>query len=76
MTEQTENLVLEILRAMRGDVQEIKADIRDLKTRVTMIEVRLGDFFALYAQQSQRIDRLENRLERVEQRLDLRDERP
>ena len=30
MTEQTENLVLELLRAVRADIGNIKQDIRDI----------------------------------------------
>jgi hypothetical protein len=34
MSENTENLVLELLRAMRGDIGLIKDDIREVKARL------------------------------------------
>ncbi|WP_276570195.1 hypothetical protein [Thiocystis violacea] len=38
MTENVENLVLEHLRAMRGDIALIRDDIREIKTRLGGLE--------------------------------------
>ncbi len=38
MIENFENLVLEHLRALRADVSSIKADVRDLKLRMSSME--------------------------------------
>ena len=38
MTDNVENLILEHLRALRADVSTIKADVRDLKLRMSSME--------------------------------------
>ena len=63
MTE-TESLVLEHLRHIRGAVDALRDDMRDVK-------VRLGTLETQYASLSNRIDRLDGRVERIEHRLDL-----
>ena len=73
MTDNVENLVLELLRAIR-------ADIADLKDRMTGVEIQLsamgqqmaGLTTAVYSGKSD-IDTLKRRVERLEQRLELRD---
>ena len=72
MTE-TENLILEHLRHIRRAVDETRLDLMDLKTRVTAVEVSLGQVVTLLAAQSGRMDRIEDRLGRVERRLELSD---
>jgi hypothetical protein len=65
MSEQTDNLVLERLREIRGMLGRVlEEDTADIKLRIGMLE-------AGYASMSQRIDRIDVRLERVERRLDL-----
>ena len=63
MTE-VENLVLEHLRHVRGAVDEIRLDVREMKTRVGILEQQ-------YASVSTRIGRIEDRLDRIENRLGL-----
>jgi predicted nuclease with TOPRIM domain len=63
MTE-TESLVLEHLRHIRGAVDALRDDMRDVK-------VRLGTLETQYASLSNRLDRLDGRVERIERRLDL-----
>ena len=73
MTDNVESLVLELLRAIR-------ADIADLKDRMTGVEIQLsamgqqmaGLTTAVYSGKSD-IDTLKRRVERLEQRLELRD---
>jgi hypothetical protein len=72
MTE-TENLIIEHLRHIRRAVDETRLDLMDLKTRVTAVEVSLGQVVTLLAAQSGRMDRIEDRLGRVERRLELTD---
>lgn len=78
MTENTENLVLEILRRLQNEIsgihREMREDFREIKTRLTLLEQHFATHTAALANQSGRIDRLEQRLERVERRLELRDE--
>lgn len=63
MTE-TESLVLEHLQHIRGAVDALRDDMRDVK-------VRLGTLETQYASLSNRLDRLDGRVERIERRLDL-----
>jgi predicted nuclease with TOPRIM domain len=47
--------------------------MREVRGRLTSLEVSVANLHGDFAGQSGRIDRVENRLERIEQRLDLRD---
>jgi predicted nuclease with TOPRIM domain len=66
MAPETENLVLEHLRHMRAAMDVMRDDIREIKTRLGIIEQQ-------YASLSNRIDRIEGRLDRIEKRLELAD---
>lgn len=66
MSEANNNLVLEHLRHIRGAVDEIRLDTRELKSRVGILEQQ-------YASVSNRINRIEDRLERIERRIGLAD---
>ena len=72
MAKDSSNLVLEYLRALRMDMGELRADVRDMRGRLTSIEVSAANLHGDFAGQSERIDRVENRLERIEIRLNLR----
>jgi hypothetical protein len=63
---ETDNLVLEDLRAIRTDLGEVGEDLREVKRRLTSLEVSVANLHGDFAGQSGRIDRVENR-------LDLRD---
>ena len=80
MVEQPDNLVLEHLRYMRRVLDDTRADVLDLKTRMTGVEATLGQITSQIghlqtqvAAQTLRIDRLDERFVRVERRLDLSD---
>jgi hypothetical protein len=73
MAEGAESLVLEHLRHIRRGVDELRLDVADLKTRVTGVEIAMGQMMSLLAAQSGRMDRIEDRLARVERRLELAD---
>lgn len=66
MTAETENLVLEHLRHIRGAVDALREDMREVKER-------LGTLEANYASVSRGINRMESRVERIETRLNLAD---
>jgi hypothetical protein len=51
MSDQRGDLVLELLRAIRGDLAEVKADLVEFKQRVGLLEVQ-------YASLSGRVDRI------------------
>ena len=64
MTTEPTNLVIEHLRYIRGAVDSLRDDMREIKTRLGILESQ-------YASVSSRIDRIDDRLERVERRLNL-----
>lgn len=63
MTE-TESLVLEHLRHIRSAVDGLRDDMREVKGRLGILESQ-------YANLSNRLDRLDARVERIESRLAL-----
>lgn len=78
MTDNLENLVLELLRSIRGDISAIRDDIREVKQSLTSLEIAVvgirreivhlsGDI----AEQHSAHDRLAERVERIERRLEL-----
>ncbi len=73
MTEETENLVLEHLRHIRGTLEIMAADISDLKLRMSTVEEHLGSLQVQLAGVNRRMDRFDERLTRVERRLGLLD---
>jgi hypothetical protein len=76
MTE-PENLVLEHLRHIRSDMGGLRDDVRDIKQRLTNLEIAVGSLAASeanhYAMTAVRADRVDERLERIERRIDLAD---
>ena len=81
MTDNTENLVLEHLRHIRGRVDLIADDMKEVKLRLSTLEsslslvrreIIIGDETG--ARQQTSIDRILDRLERIERRLELRNE--
>jgi|CXWL01.1.fsa_nt_gi uncharacterized coiled-coil protein SlyX len=82
MTENVENLVLEVLKGLRNDVRDFRTrfelDVSDLKQRMTGIERGIGgikrevaEAYDEHARQQAAIDRLTERLDRIEKRLEL-----
>ncbi len=71
----SESLVLEHLRAIRGDIADMKIDIRDVKHRMTALEIAVASFVGTeashYASLASRADRADDRLDRIERRFDL-----
>ena len=60
----TDNIVLEHLRHIRSAVDGLRDDMREVKGRLGILESQ-------YANLSNRLDRLDGRVERIEQRLSL-----
>ena len=73
MTEDTENMVLELLRRMRSSQERMELDMQDIKSRMTGLEITAGQISNQLGAQSLRLDRLEERISRIERRLDLVD---
>ncbi len=74
----SDNLVLEMLRAIRGDLADVKADLRDVEHRLSSLEISVAGLrrdtaglYEQYALSSQRSDTIEDRLLRIERRLEL-----
>ncbi len=63
MTE-AESIVIEHLRYMRGTLDGVRDDIREMKGHIGTLESQ-------YANISNRMDRLDGRVERIERRLNL-----
>ncbi|HAH10057.1 MAG TPA: hypothetical protein DCL48_08145 [Alphaproteobacteria bacterium] len=73
MTEDTSNLMLEYLKRIRSSQERVELEVVDIKERMSAIDESLALLHTMYAQQSKRIDRIEDRLGRIERRLDLVD---
>ncbi len=78
MSENIENIVIEHLRAMRGELASIKEDTREIKARVTSVEEKIASLMRESAgqygdiiQTQVRYDKLVERLERIERRLEI-----
>jgi predicted nucleic acid-binding Zn-ribbon protein len=61
-----DNIVLEHLRHIRSAVDGLRDDMREVKGRLGILESQ-------YANLSNRLDRMDSRVERIEQRLSLAD---
>ncbi|MFM2149756.1 MAG: hypothetical protein RLZZ187_2062 [Pseudomonadota bacterium] len=64
MSDQPRDLVLDTLRAIRGDLGELRSDVAEVKERLGILESQ-------YASLSRRMDRLGGDLEQVKRWLGL-----
>jgi predicted nuclease with TOPRIM domain len=64
MSDAPDTGVLDLLRAIRGDIGELKADIIEAKERLGFIEAHCASL-------SRRIDRLAGDVARIKRRLNL-----
>jgi predicted nuclease with TOPRIM domain len=64
MSESRADLMLDMLRAIRAEQSEIRADLAEIKERLGIIETQ-------YASLSRRVDRLGGDMEQVRRRLGL-----
>lgn len=62
----TDNIILEHLRAIRATLDRHSEDLREIKMRLGFLETQ-------YASLSNRLDRMDERVGRIEKRLDLLD---
>ena len=75
MAEEPDNLALEHLRAMRGDIAAIREENRDMKARQAAVEDMFAFLVSAITRMQHSIDRLNERTERIERRRGLIDER-
>jgi predicted nuclease with TOPRIM domain len=68
---ETDNVVLEHLRHIRGAVDGLRDDMREVKSRLGLLESQYGNLSIQYASLSTRLDRIDARVERIERRLEL-----
>lgn len=73
MTAETENLVLEHLRAIRADIADVKRDTRDMKARLASIESYIATLHSDQTRTGFTLDDLAARVERLEKRTGLLD---
>ena len=75
MSESMDNLVLEMLRAIRASQARTEEDVGELKHRMSTVEQQTAQILAsemsCYAGVSSRLDRITDRLERIERRLEI-----
>jgi len=81
VTAEINNILLEHLRVIRRDIGTIKGDAREIKQRLTSLEIAAaglraesGHLYGDMAEQHGRYDRLAERIERIEKRLELNSE--
>ena len=68
-----DNIVLEHLGHIRGAVDGLREDMREVKGRLGLLENQYANLSSQYANISTTLDRLDGRVERIERRLDLTD---
>jgi hypothetical protein len=73
MTEELENLVLEQLRAVRGDLGQIKDTLADHSRQFIRVRADIHDLQGDILRHDENFARLELRLDRIEKRLGLID---
>ena len=77
MIESTENLVLELLRQMRGEITDLRKEMREAfnraELRLGLIEQALANLLSVSASDREEIRLLKGRVERIEHRLNLAD---
>ena len=70
-TASIDSLVLEHLRAIRGDVADIKGRLDRMDLRLSVIEQTVGGLYALSASDRETLQTVIRRVERIEHRLEL-----
>ena len=73
MTTEPDNLVLQHLRAIRGQLDLLNERQIETMQRVGALEVQMSNVVTQLANLSVRVDRIDARLDRVEHRLGLLD---
>ena len=73
MNENVENIMLEHLRAIRGDIAAIRDDISTVKAEQMIIRQHVAGLVGTEVLNGQRFALFETRLDRIERRLELVD---
>ena len=76
MTENTENLILEHLRAIRATLSDHGDRLSRIERRLATVEQTLGSLYSLSGSDRETVATLARRIERIERRRELRDAEP
>lgn len=71
MTDETENLILAQLRAIRAKVDRAEQRFESVESRLLSIEGHLGALVVADTRQNTHLAQLELRIDRIESRLEL-----
>lgn len=71
MRDNADNLVLEHLRVIRGDLSDVKERLDRMDVRLSAIEQTIGSLYALSASDRETLQSVIKRVERIERRLEL-----
>ena len=69
----TNELIFETLKAIQRTLARHTDDLHEIKERLGILETQVAGLAAQYASLSNRLDRMDLRIERIERRLDLQD---
>ena len=69
----TNELIFETLKAIQRTLSRHTDDLHEIKERLGILETQVAGLAAQYASLSNRLDRMDLRIERIERRLDLQD---
>jgi hypothetical protein len=73
MTEEPDNLVLEMLRAIRADIGQIGDRMQRIELRFGALETRFGALESRFGIMEERMAGVETRLDRIDKRLGLQE---
>ena len=73
MANETDSIVLEHLRYIRGKVDNTAADVTDIKIQLAAMQQHMAGFHAVIASHSDALNQLRQRIDRIEKRLELTD---
>ena len=76
MTDATDSLVIEHLRAIRTAIDGLRDDNKEFRSRIGGLERSVADMHGQSAEHSVRMDKIITRLDRIERRLDLNETMP
>lgn len=69
--EVTNELLFETLKAIQRTLGRLVDDVHEIKERLGILETQVAGLGAQYASLSNRMDRMDLRIERIERRLEL-----
>ena len=74
MSDETDSVVLEILKRLQSDISTMREDMHLMRMEMTAIRHDMASFRTMQDVHGAEIGNIKTRLDRVEARLDLRDQ--